>query len=147
MEVRTLTKRFLAMFPYLWEVEGTVYENDPDDPGGATKFGIDQRSHPNVNIRNLTEAQAKEIYFSEYWKKYGCEKLAFPLGEAYFDVCVNNGAGRAKKLMQLSNGDVRRFLEERDAFYRRLAQARPASRKYLKGWLNRNNKLRKLLGL
>jgi len=142
----SMTKRFLAMFPYLWDVEGRTYENDPSDPGGATKFGIDQRSHPKEDIRNLTEERAKKIYFSEYWQANKCEKFPYPLGEAYFDVCVNNGRARADKLLAISR-NASGFLNARDDFYLRLAAARPTSQKFLKGWLNRNNKLRKLLNV
>ena len=141
-----MTKRFLAMIPFLWEWEGTKYENDPDDPGGATKYGIDQRSHPDEDIRKLTEARAKEIYWREYWQENKCEKFPYPLGEAFFDVCVNCGRGRADKLLAVSRNTAE-FLDARDDFYRRLAAARPKSAKYLKGWLNRNAALRRHLGV
>ena len=141
-----MTKRFLAMMPWLFDIEGRIFENDPDDPGGATKFGIDRRSHPKEDIRNLTEARATQIYWEDYWQANRCEKMPFPLGEAFFDTCVNNGRDRAAKLLAISR-DTKGFLDARDDFYRRLAQARPASRKYLKGWLNRDISLRKHLGI
>ena len=31
------------------------YVNDPDDPGGETNFGVAKRSHPDVDIANLTK--------------------------------------------------------------------------------------------
>ena len=37
------------------------YVNDPKDPGGETNFGIAKRSHPDVDIKNLTIDGAKEI--------------------------------------------------------------------------------------
>ena len=132
------------MFPWLFDIEGRKYENDPSDPGGATKYGIDQRSHPNVDIKNLTEEEAKQIYWEEYWKKNDCERFDYPIGEAYFDICVNNGRSRADQLRSISK-DVSQLLNNRDAFYRRLAAKRPASSKFLNGWLNRDISLRKLL--
>ena len=134
------------MVPFLWKWEGTKFENDPDDPGGATKYGIDQRSHPKEDIKNLTEDRAKEIYYSEYWNSNRCEKMVYPLGEAFFDTCVNCGRGRADKLLQISRSAAG-FLNARDDFYRRLADARPRSRKYLTGWLNRTAALRGHLGI
>lgn len=142
-----MSPRFLNMVPWLWTWEGTKYENDPDDPGGATKYGIDHRSHPNVDIRNLTEDQAKQIYWDDYWQKNGCEEKGFPLGEVYFNACVNCGSGRAMKLLSESGNDASRFLDAQAAFYHRLVQARPKSVKYLKGWLNRVNSLRTFLKL
>lgn len=140
-----MTSRFLNMIPFLWEWEGTRFENDPDDPGGATKFGIDQRSHPNVDIRNLTEDEAKEIYWNEYWQRYGCERYAFPMGEVVFNCCVNAGFGRVQKILAAGGRTAGAFLKQQDAFYRRLAKARPRSAKFLQGWLNRTASLRTLL--
>ena len=36
------------------------YVNDPQDPGGETNFGIAKRSHPDVDIKNLTEDGQKK---------------------------------------------------------------------------------------
>jgi lysozyme family protein len=143
----TYSERFLKMIPFLWEWEGTKFENDPDDPGGATKYGIDQRSHPNEKIRNLTEARAIRIYWDEYWQKYDCENYAYPLGEVVFNCCVNAGWGRAKKIFDAGGNTAARFLDEMDKFYRNLAAQGPHRRKFLKGWLNRTNALRKHLGI
>lgn len=129
----------------LWE--GRAYENDPDDSGGATKFGIDQRSHPKENIRSLTEARAKEIYWSEYWTRYGCEDRPFPLGEVVYNCCVNAGFGRAQKIFAKGVKTASEFLDEQEAFYHRLSQARPKDKKFLKGWLSRTQSLRKHLGI
>lgn len=152
-EAGPYSARFLKMIPFLWEWEGTKFEDDPDDPGGATKFGIDKRSHPAEDIRNLTEARAIAIYWKEYWQRYGCEGYQIPLGEVVFNCCVNAGWGRAKTLLDVAlhtapGGNVaERFLQEQEDFYRRLAEQRPRSQKYLKGWLNRTAALRRHLGM
>ena len=147
-----MTDRFLKFIPFIfkWENEynkdGTVRtEHDPDDPGGTTKYGIDQRSHPHVDIENLTEDQAKAIYFNE-WDKEGCEAMPPNLGEVYFNACVNTGVGRAQKLLATADGDPAEFLRAQTAFYENLAQ-NPRRAKYLRGWLNRVNDLREFLKL
>lgn len=142
-----MSPRFLKMIPFLWKWEGTSYENDSDDPGGETKFGVDKRSHPKENIRNLTENRAKAIYWEEYWEKYGCEKYPFPLGECVFNCAVNAGYSRAQKIFASGATNAAAFLDGQDAFYMRLANYRPRSQKYLKGWLNRTSDLRKFLGI
>ena len=48
----------------------------PNDKGGKTRFGISSSSNPNVDIDNLTIHDAKEIYYNEYWSRYGLYKLA-----------------------------------------------------------------------
>jgi glycosyl hydrolase family 108 len=65
-------ERFLKGFTFNWECvsdrQGQVIaEEDPDDPGGVTKYGIDKSAHPNLSvaqIRNMTEDEAMEIYFA-----------------------------------------------------------------------------------
>jgi len=143
-----MTQRFLRFIPFILKWEGG-YDNDPDDPGGETKFGIDKRSHPNVDIKNLTKEAATEIYWHEYWVKNGCEWKPEPLGEVFFNACVNCGAGRARTLLgdPASPRTAADFLAAQDAFYRRLSEARPALRKFLKGWLNRTSDLRRFFGL
>ena len=149
-------------FEWLVPWEGSVYENDPDDPGGATKYGIDQRSHPLVNIRTLTKQQAKEIYFSEYWLPVAADKLPPQTAWAVMDCAVNCGRTQAAKWLQRALGvrddgiigpvtlkaakafgDYRlalSVLSKRDEFYCQLSR-KPRVAKFLKGWLNRNNDL------
>jgi lysozyme family protein len=76
------------------------YVNDPDDPGGETNFGVAKRSHPDVDIANLTKDGAKEIYKEHYWNKNKVESLSEELRHIYFDMCVNQGRGRAVKILQ-----------------------------------------------
>ena len=78
------------------------YVNDPKDPGGETNFGIAKRSHPDVDIKNLTKDGAKEIYKEVYWDKNKVESLSEDLRHIYFDMCVNQGRGRAVKILQQS---------------------------------------------
>lgn len=139
-----MTERFKKIvIPWLFKWEGTKYENDPSDPGGATRFGIDQRSHPNVDIRHLTEQEAMDIYWNEYWIKCGCDHMDWPMSFIWFNCCVNCGIGRAQKIFKISGKNPKKFLDEQEDFYKRLAEARPSSKKFLKGWLNRTQDLRK----
>jgi len=138
-----MTDRFKnKIIPWLFKWEGTTYENDPDDAGGATKFGIDQRSHPSVNIKDLTAEQATDIYWNE-WVKDGCEHLETPLNWVFFDAAVNCGLGRAQQFLNASARDAKKFQQERIDFYIRLADQKPKLRKFEKGWLARVNDLSK----
>jgi len=53
----------------LFDFEGG-YVNDPADSGGETKYGISARSYPFLNIAEITEDQAKQIYKRDYYDKY-----------------------------------------------------------------------------
>lgn len=141
------------------------YVWDLADPGGETKFGVAQNHNPDVKIKTLTLEQAKAIYFKKYWLASKCDKLPTPVNACHFDAVTNHGADRAAKLLQKALGvtadgaigpktiaaincadpDVlcMKMIEERDAFYHRLVAAKPALRKFLKGWLKRTETLRK----
>jgi len=143
-----MTERFKKIvIPFIFKWEGTKFENDPDDNGGATKFGIDQHSHPNTDIKNLTAEKAMEIYWNEYWIKCSCDDFDWPFSFIFFNCCVNCGIGRANKILKLMGKNPKKFLDEQEAFYRRLAEARPTSKKYLKGWLARTKDLSKAVGI
>ena len=43
------------------------YVNDPKDLGGETKYGISKRWYPEINIKDLTIDDAKNIYYEDYW--------------------------------------------------------------------------------
>ena len=136
------------------------YVNDPSDRGGETKYGISKRSYPSVDIKNLTEAGAKEIYKRDYWDRLRADeiksqKVAFEL----FDTAVNMGVRTASKLIQgcvgvhpdgvignitlqaINKTDeellLLRFKLAKIARYAYLAEKRPANRKFLLGWINR----------
>jgi lysozyme family protein len=136
-----------------------VTEFDPHDPGGATKYGIDQRSHPNVDIPKLTLEQAKKIYHEGEWRQCHCDQLPLGWDLALFDTAVNIGSERAIKLMQQVVGAkqdgivgpltlaavkdaplapisaLESFLQLREAYYRSLPSR--LKNRYLDGWLNR----------
>ena len=76
------------------------YVNDPKDPGGETNFGIAKRSHPDVDIKNLTKEGAKEIYYEDYWCGNKVPHMPDDLKHIYFDMCVNFGQGGAVKVLQ-----------------------------------------------
>ena len=66
------------------------YVNDPNDPGGETKYGISKRSYPNIDIKNLTLAEAKVIYKRDFWNKLKLDKVNnIQIAGEIFDTAVN----------------------------------------------------------
>lgn len=63
------------------------YVNNPNDPGGETKYGISKRSYPNVDIKNLTVEQAKDIYRRDFWRFSGISNQG--VATKIFDAYVN----------------------------------------------------------
>jgi len=76
------------------------YVNDPNDPGGETNFGISKRAYPKLDIKNLTEEEAIEVYKRDYWDANKVDRLPEKLRGIYFDMCVNFGAFGAGKVLQ-----------------------------------------------
>lgn len=72
------------------------------DPGCETKYGISKRSYPHLNIGNLTLADARAIYYNDYWTAEGeqishCSELPWPLNAVHFDCVVNVGNRKTAK--------------------------------------------------
>ena len=83
------------------------YSNDKRDPGNwtggavgkgalnGTKFGIAANTYPNLDIKNLTLAQAKEIYKKDWWDKLGGHGLHSAITFQLWDFSINAGKKRA----------------------------------------------------
>jgi lysozyme family protein len=71
------------------------YSSNPADPGGETRFGISARSNPDVDIAALTRDAAIEIYWREWWLRFGFAQLPDAIGAKTFDLAVNIGAAQA----------------------------------------------------
>jgi lysozyme family protein len=162
------------------------YVNDPDDPGGATNFGVTihtmQRLGLDLNgdrkvdvadVKALGADQAVAIYVKHYFEAPKIHLLPEPLHASVFDMQVNAGANAIRILQRLTAAFghplkddgaigpltaravgaamaaapdhlVDAYGIERRNYYYRLADQRPASRKYARrqdggkgGWITR----------
>ena len=162
------------------------YVNDPDDPGGATKYGVTVHTMRRLgldldgngavdasDVRHLSRAQAVEIFMQHYFLRPRIAELPEGLQASVFDMYVNAGSNAVKILQQLLvdmgealdvDGAIgpltiaataRAFARNpaltidaygiaRRNYYFRLADQRPASRKYARtraggkgGWIRR----------
>lgn len=131
------------------------------DTGGTTKYGISKRAYPQLDIAQLTEDQAKDIYRADYWNAIRGDDIASqPVAENLFDTAVNMGPRQAVRLAQVALGvkpvdgqlgpgtlaalnaaDPYRFLADytlaKVARYVNLCNANRSQSKFLLGWLNR----------
>ena len=80
------------------------YVNDPNDPGGETKFGVSKRAYPTLNIADLTIDDAKAIYFRDYWSRIRGDELPIELALLVFDAEINSGVPRAARWLQTAVG-------------------------------------------
>lgn len=94
---------FDEAFASLIKNEGD-YVNNPNDPGGETRYGISKRTYPNVDIKNLTLEQAKAIYKKDFWNPSGCESVPDAVRFDFFDMAVNSGIKPAIRTLQKACG-------------------------------------------
>jgi lysozyme family protein len=154
---------FLAAVERVLAVEGG-YSSDPDDPGGATRFGISARAHPGLDIATLTRDAAVNIYWREWWLRFGFAQLPAPAAAKTFDLSVNIGASHAIECLQRAlracglpvtedgvlgestvlasrradpNALMAALRSELAAYYRLLAARQPRDQAFIKGWLTR----------
>lgn len=90
------------------------YVNDPDDPGGATKYGVTIHTLRRLgmdldhdgdvdmkDVRQLSRAQAEEIFMKHYFYNPRIVHLPAELQASVFDMYVNAGANAVKILQRL----------------------------------------------
>jgi lysozyme family protein len=80
-----------------------------DDPrGGPTKYGISQRSYPNLVIRDLEQKDAEVIYLNDWWRKYEYQRIeSQTVATKVLDAAVNMGARPAHRCAQRATRAVR----------------------------------------
>lgn len=90
------------------------FVNDPDDPGGATNYGVTIGSmralRRDINqdgqvdladLRGLTRSEAVEIFLRHYYQRPGIARLPMDVQPPLFDMYVNAGAMAVKILQRL----------------------------------------------
>lgn len=119
--------------------EGGYVENDAGR--GPSKFGINKAANPDVDIKNLTKEQARELYKKRYWDAIGGDSLAAKdpaLAKVAFDTAVNMGVNKAKQLVTESKGNPSALLQMRQQHYDKLIEADPKKfAPYKSGWQSR----------
>ena len=141
---------FDACMPFIFREEGG-FTKDAHDPGNwtggkvgkgvlkGTNFGIAANSHPNLDIANLTKAEAAKLYRVEYWNACNCDLLGTGVDLVVMDAAVNSGVGRGRSFRDAtaSIGDplkrVDAISDKRRSFYKGLK----AFERYGKVWLGR----------
>lgn len=80
------------------------YVNDPNDPGLETQWGISKRSYPNVDIKNLTRDEAKQIYKRDFWDPVANAGIHEDVIFQVLDFAVNSGGSVAVQYLQRAAG-------------------------------------------
>lgn len=163
-----MKENFDSAFSHVMQSEGG-YVNDPKDPGGETNLGVTKaawsayigRPVADGEMAALTKDVVKPFYKKMYWDKMHGDELPKGLDYLAFDFAVNAGTGQAAKFIQRAVGatadgaigpatmalvlkaDPRTlilgFTNQKEMFYKDLAERKPDLNKFLKGWLTRTS--------
>ena len=92
------------------------FVDDPDDPGGATKYGVTEGTLKRLghdangdgdidagDVKALERADAVEIFIAHYYNKPRIDALPELVQPAVFDMYVNAGANAVRILQELLN--------------------------------------------
>jgi lysozyme family protein len=108
---------FNDAIPTVLRREGGFVDN-PNDPGGATNFGVsarwlqskglleqleegDKTQDEVMAIRSMTKEQAMGFYKAYWWDFYKYQDLqSQPVATKVFDTAVNMGASRSHRILQ-----------------------------------------------
>ena len=121
------------------------YVNDPNDPGGETNFGITKKTYPNLDIRNLTQADAIAIYQRDFWDAIDADNLPANMQAVAFDTAVLFGQPAARKMIAKAKGNPQSIIDQRRAYITAIIKKTPAQQKFAAGWEDRNKALEKSL--
>lgn len=125
------------------------------------------------DVKKLTRDEAAKVYDALYWGPSGAGQMPWPLCLLHFDAAVNHGLGGAGKQLQrtinrikgpvlavdgavgpatfaaLKDIEIKFFclelLKTRKEYFETIVRNNPSQKVFLKGWLNRIEKLKKYI--
>ena len=168
---------FQQALPFVLRWEGGYANHPDDHGGptnkGITQRAYDSwrarqgKARRDVKLIEIGEVHA--IYEADYWLPPRCSLLKPPLDLVQFDTAVNTGPVRSVRFLQNVLGvavdgvfgpkttaaaaasddaeDVEAYCDLREQFYKGIVDRDESQRKFLKGWMNRLNSLRKEAGV
>ncbi len=131
---------FETLFNWVVSVEGGYVANDAG--AGPSKYGINAKANPDIDIENINLVEAREIYKKRYWDQINAVNLPPEMRAIAFDTAVNLGVNKARVMLKESNNNPQKMLDLRVQHYKKLIKNNPSLyKKYENGWINRLNQL------
>lgn len=149
-----MSENFDKMLKFVLLREGG-YSNNPNDKGGETNKGITYQTYNSYrksrglsprSVKYITDEEVRDIYYNNYYKASGADKIQNPKLAAYvFDTAVNMGVSRAKEFLAKSGNDLNTYEQLRRNKYNQFVEYDSFQRCFLQGWNNRINSLREFV--
>ncbi len=80
------------------------YDNNENDRGGETNYGISTKFYPNEDIKNMTPERACAIFYRDYWIKHKINQLPDELADIVFDNGIVQGQKTSIRHLQRALG-------------------------------------------
>lgn len=126
---------------------------------------------PLQSIKLITDDELNDIYYNNYWLKASCDQIPGRLPVIHFDTAVNCGVTQSSKFLQRSvgviadgvigpktiqtlndiknkvglNDIIKSYLQQRIDYYYIISIRNPKLKVFLKGWINRVDKLSEVI--
>jgi lysozyme family protein len=130
-----------------------------------TNMGIMQHTYdiyrtgkklPHQSVEDITLDEVYDCYYINYYLPSGCDTLPPALSFVHFDIAVNGGPNKAKKLLLLTLNNQKitdssdkplalKYIDIRKKERYEIIKRHEEKRRFLKGWLNRDEKLRLII--
>lgn len=110
-----MKENYDACFEHVLGSEGG-FSDDPHDSGNytgckvgvgqmkGTNWGVSACAYPTLDIRNLSQKEAKAIYQSDYWTVLQGDYLPWGVDLCAYDSGINSGNSRGAKWLQRAVG-------------------------------------------
>jgi len=166
--------QYMRAMVFVKRVEGLLTD-DPNDTGGRTFKGVTQsvynswrrsKNLPLQDVARMSDQEKYALYYERYWTPAHCALMRYPLDLTVMDTAVNFGVNNAFSFISEALGrgliyDWTPIAEDtlaanpkqlsvqivkcRLAYRPQRVQEDPTQKKFLKGWINRDNALMRLV--
>ena len=113
---------YALLFTLKWE---GGYVDDPDDPGGKTKYGVTERTFEYAkmkgivnkeSVKDIEKEDVEAIYKSLYWERLGCDRMPLWVAVLVFDTGVNQGLHWSGLHLQRALNDLKEHHKKAPVF-------------------------------
>src|SRR5574341_696256 len=130
---------FKDAIEFVLEEEGLCNDKDAKaDLGGLTCYGISSRKYPEFYVggRRPARDEAIQVYFVDYWQKFGCDKMTWPMNVIVLDTGINMHTSIVE-VLQKNSLDWQYFLFRRILQYLLIVKLNPQMLQFLRTWIGR----------
>jgi lysozyme family protein len=147
-------QKFVKVIEIVLKFEGGYFKEE------HTNFGITQGTYNKYrnarhlkrnDVINITKNEVYEIYYNMYYFKSRASEMPIRMCLVHFDTAVNFGLIGAQKLLSKTDSTLNdslralQYCDKRIEFRHLIVKHNHSKKKFLKGWINRDKKLKSIV--